>query len=679
MGSRWVDLALIAGFALASGWRPRWVPYLATLGIMFQTQSVHWSSDVDTLAGITLGLAARAAWERRMPRLIQPWSSLWVFVGLNAVVALSFLANLHTSYRGEVWLSTQHFLAISGLVVAIIYLAPEEARLPRSWLTPVGLVAAALAASRLLEVAGLELRPAAARFGLAILGDTADSASWNLYALFLSVGMVSLLAKALSRESRPLSGGLHYGLAALTAVGLASALSRTAAVIVAVQLSVIFLVTRSWLRRGAVVALAGAFVLASITPAFALNNKPVLVKPWTPSGDPAPVATTVVVPPDPGQDIEPVPPIKSTPRPKPSPRPRPALPSTNPDWRSVLDRTHYRLEQRIDAAAYDRPDNYVAFMVKAAGGAADPPVTTLAVQLNGKTVTSLTPNQVGPFWRWIEVGIPKSMIGAGGPATVTLFVTGQPDSASNFFLVGGLNAYGSGYTSRFYTGTAWTTEALSSDPGVHQGIVMVFLNGEMPPLSTFTPANSSVVDPSIRDRLYLWRTAAAIFLSHPLLGTGLYSFAAVKGAYQQAGTVFALYVNTHSNYMEMLSDLGLAGGALFALLLLLPIWYTLRRLRTQRTDLWVGAELAVFAAFALSSLDQTWIADSRIYVSCWILALLVILQLRSRPAPAASAPTPAAAESESRPAQPAASPAPAARHTAGAARSRPGPGPGRAG
>jgi O-antigen ligase len=88
--------------------------------------------------------------------------------------------------------------------------------------------------------------------------------------------------------------------------------------------------------------------------------------------------------------------------------------------------------------------------------------------------------------------------------------------------------------------------------------------------------------------------------------------------------LFYVYTNAHSNYFQLLSDLGIAGPVLFLMILLIPLITVVRRtISNSDRRLWMAPALALaLIALLLSSLTQTWIADSRVYITAWFIALV---------------------------------------------------------
>jgi len=232
---------------------------------------------------------------------------------------------------------------------------------------------------------------------------------------------------------------------------------------------------------------------------------------------------------------------------------------------------------------------------------------------------------MSPYYHWEQVPVPDALVDTGKPVTVGFTATGNVDSSNHYFAIGGIYARSSAYSSRIWTGHSWLRNDLSSDPGVQSGLPLVFLNGAIPPLEHFVASPSEVIDTSLSDRLVLWKTALIAFMHNPALGTGFYTFRFAQDKYESSDSqLFFVYTNAHSNYFELLSDLGFAGPVLFLLILLVPLFKVARRTLFNASHLeWMAPALALaLIAFLLSSFTQTWIADSRLYITAWFIVLV---------------------------------------------------------
>lgn len=617
-------VVLAAGAVIAVAW-PRVVPFAALLGIGFQSSLTHtMSSDAELLVGLVAGLVIVRA-QRRDWRLPVPGAVGWLLLALNVLVVVSLLVHLHTADAHAIVLGTEYFVSRSLLVAAVVLLAPAAA-VP-DWLASVGLLAVALGAARVLEAAGVPLRNWLGGAGIVLMGDYADIGSWNTFATLLAAGVGCLTAYALGPGISARRRWMMFGVAAFTAVAMASAQSRTVVGIFAVEAVVLLFYAREARLRVAVGLIVVAYAIGSLSPTFGIQHKPVLVSTEAlPDNKVATAESPIQVP----TGIVPTPGT-----PGPTPPPRRQLPAIQPDWRSVLDRNYYALEQTIPADVFARTGNRLVFIGRSGGR---PSEVRLVVKFEGRVIARLKPTDISPYYHWVEVPIPDALVPHEGLATVSFQVTGDPDSLSDFFIVAGRNARAPGYEARIWSGTGWLTDDLSSDPGLQQGTLLVFANEQVPDMTPFTPIKTVVVDPSISDRLFLWQTALRIFEHNPIAGTGFYTFGLVKTEYQLPSRVFATYSNAHSNYFELLADLGPAGPLLFALLLLTPVLALLLRSRRRRLDKTeVAASVSLFA-FAASSITQTWVADSRVYMTCWAVVLVagIIVHQKQLAAPETS-------------------------------------------
>jgi O-antigen ligase/polysaccharide polymerase Wzy-like membrane protein len=592
---------------------PRSVPYVAVFAVGLQSTLSHTlTSDGDALAGLAIGLSAMRVRSGTFTWRLRLTHSFVALAILNLLVVLSLLANYRGPNGHSVTLDSEYFISRSILAAAVILLSDREADWQQRWGQALGLLALVLSLYRLSEAVGLPLKPAADALGIAVLGDYVDPANANLFAVLAGVGIAFLLADAGQRDRRL---GVHdsarWLAAAVATLGMASAESRTALATFVVVIVALLALAATWKRRVFVVGLASVYLLGSLLPAFAISQKPIVVS-TTLVGDSAVITNKkpLVAPPEAlaGGTV-------------PAPVSHAPLPALRPQWRSPLDRTNYRLEAILPPAAAGR-GHYLDFIGRTGGGALG---VFLNVSVNGALVAQLRPSDMSTDYRWEEVPIPDALVGTAKPLSVDFVASGDLNSARNYFLLGGVYARAEGFTSRFWTGSSWVTSDLSSDPGTQTGLFTVFLDGYVPPFTYFAVPSNGVLDPSVADRFVLWHTAVNVFLHNPLLGTGFYTFGLVKVQYEpQDSPLIFSYANAHSNYFELLSDLGFAGPLLFLLVLLVPVVEVTRRTVSSRRSIgWLPPAMALaLVVYLLSSATQSWVADSRVYVTAWFVALV---------------------------------------------------------
>lgn len=592
---------------------PRSVPYVAVFAVGLQsTLTQALTSDGDALAGLAFGLGVLRARSNTVQWRPHTTGALWALAGLNLLVFLSFLANMRGSNGQQVTVGTEFFISRSALATAVVFLSDHDSDWQYRWGRAIGLLALALSIYRLSEAAGLPVKPMTDALRISVLGANGDPANANGFAVLAGVGIAFLLADAGHSTGRPhVREWVQWLAAAVVTVAMASAMSRTGVVIIALALVSLMVVAATRARRIAIVGLAGIFLVASLLPVFSIGNKPVVVSTAAaPDGTAATDQPPLVAPPA---------------TPPTSPRavkvPTPVLPALQPQWRSVLDRSYYRLEATLPGPTVDRAGSYLVFVGRTGIDAVG---VTLRIRVNGTLVAQLRPADMSPSYRWQQVPIPDGLFFSGSPLTVDFAATGNVDSAHNYFLIGGINARSSGYSGRIWTGESYVKADLSSDPGIQTGLLTVFIDGEIPPFNYFE-APRFVIDSSITDRLVLWQTALNVSLHNPVFGTGFYTFGLVRLQYQPSDSgLFYSYANAHSNYFQLLSDLGFAGPVLFLLVLLIPLVKLSRRIVSDgRTRDWLPLAMALaLLAFLLSSVTQTWLADSRIYIVAWSVALV---------------------------------------------------------
>jgi O-antigen ligase len=108
-------------------------------------------------------------------------------------------------------------------------------------------------------------------------------------------------------------------------------------------------------------------------------------------------------------------------------------------------------------------------------------------------------------------------------------------------------------------------------------------------------------------RAHFWRGTIGIIRDHPLLGTGLGSFGAVYPRYDTGNGTYRLE-QAHNDYLQILSDAGVVGGALGLLFVAALFWTALRRMHSHdrfRRGVALGALGGCVGALVHSFFDFT--------------------------------------------------------------------------
>jgi O-antigen ligase len=81
-------------------------------------------------------------------------------------------------------------------------------------------------------------------------------------------------------------------------------------------------------------------------------------------------------------------------------------------------------------------------------------------------------------------------------------------------------------------------------------------------------------------RAHFWRGTLGIIRDHPVLGTGLGSFGAVYPRYDTGNGTYRLE-QAHNDYLQVVSDAGVVGGALGLLFVGALFWMALKRMHSH--------------------------------------------------------------------------------------------------
>jgi hypothetical protein len=623
-----LDLAVLLAAAAVATVAPRAVPYVAVLAVLFQSATTHWmTTDGLVLAGLAAGLALGRARRRDLPRLgeLTPGAVLTAMgaaaalLALDALMVASALANRDGPASALAQQATGYFISRTVLTAAVVLLAPRSPEGSLAWLRAGAVGALAAGGARLLEIAGVPVAAALGSAAISLLGDLGDLGSWNVFAAVMAAGALMALGVEAAVPPSRTSSAAWFAVALVVLLAAGTAQSRTALVIVLAVFPFLVAGATGIARRATLAGLAIAFVGMALSPVASILDKPVLVAPGG-------AAAALPVPTPPATPVE-------TPAPTPATRPVPT-PATSPgatgdrapaftaprsmplDWRAVLDRPSYRVDQAADGQRVYARGNHVDLLVRAASRDRD---LGLRLAIGGRTIAQLPADRLPAYWGWVVVPVPDGLLARGQPVMVSVDTFGRLDSQSRYISIAGTDGYADELRSSAYSSGRLVTGDLSADAGLQRGTLLVLLNGEAPSMVRFQAQPGTVLDTSLADRLTLWATAWRIFLAHPVLGTGFYTFGSVQDAYS-TGT-FATYDNAHSNLLQLLSDLGMLGPPLLLLVMAAAAAPAVRRL-WRRGPRWPDlALLGVVAAMLLASLTQAWIADSRVAMYFWLFAI----------------------------------------------------------
>jgi len=126
-------------------------------------------------------------------------------------------------------------------------------------------------------------------------------------------------------------------------------------------------------------------------------------------------------------------------------------------------------------------------------------------------------------------------------------------------------------------------------------------------------------------RLPIWQGTIGIIKDNPIFGTGLGTFNYIFPKYQPAGIMWKHYTYAHSDFLELLSEIGIIGFALFVVCGLWSVVYLSRRY-IQRHDPWVvGISLCVFGS--LTAIFIYSFTDFNLHIPANAILLSIILAL----------------------------------------------------
>src|SRR5262245_5146258 len=608
LGRHLLDLVVLVGVAIGVGGRPRLTPYAVVIAVLLSSTSTHaMTTDGLVLAGSAIGLATHRV-------VLRDWkvgpltSAPLVLLGaLDLLMLASLLANRDTPQASLAAQGTVYILSRTILIATVLVLSPQNRMSRVDWLLACAVGTTLLGVVRGLEIAGAPLQkiigdPLAIQF----LGDLGQPGTWNLYAAVMIVGGLLAFSAAEMFDGRGPILALR-GMALFLFAMAGTSESRTALVAIVLALGGLAIVADEWRRRALLGCFGLAFVLAAILPGVSVLNKPMVVP--TKAVEAAVPVTAPITPPAASGEQSPILQVF---------RPPAGLTAT---WRVLLDHSDYRFDQIFEQPNLLPHGNYLTLLARAASSSSD---MHLRVAVNGIVAAELTAPTLRTYYTWIQVPVPDRAISGGGAVTISLSAQGDLDSQRRYVAVAGINATAPNVRAQAFVAGHPVEGNLSADPGIHRGMVLLFLNGEVPTLRPLPATQASALDQSISDRLSLWRSAWHFFLRHPVLGTGFYTFGTVERQ-DPSGVLFTAYANAHSDYVELLADLGALGPIVFFTLLTVAIMAVLgcapASLGHER---YWGASLAwAVVVLLLTAVSQTLLADTRSAMFFWMVLLVV--------------------------------------------------------
>jgi O-antigen ligase len=172
---------------------------------------------------------------------------------------------------------------------------------------------------------------------------------------------------------------------------------------------------------------------------------------------------------------------------------------------------------------------------------------------------------------------------------------------------------------------------------------MVLWVGSDPAVSRFETLGKEYTDTG-QNRISIWRDTLTLIHQHPLLGTGLGTFSV---AYTSVQTAFLdlLVDHAHSDYLEVVSELGLPGG----ILVFGSIFWILARAvrRYRKTEDRFAASVYLGCIGSISAILVHGLADFNLYIPANALVFTVALALACKARESSELKTPDVAVSAS--------------------------------
>jgi O-antigen ligase len=157
---------------------------------------------------------------------------------------------------------------------------------------------------------------------------------------------------------------------------------------------------------------------------------------------------------------------------------------------------------------------------------------------------------------------------------------------------------------------------------------ILFLAGAAALAAMVSSGMSASNQTSVTIRSEIWKHSGEAVSDHWLAGSGIGTFPALYPQYEDPATVARTYINhAHNDYLEILLEAGIPGGALLILFL---IWWTSRALSIWRSP--HAAELARAACIASAAILLHSLVDYPLRTAAIATSMAVALALMAEPA-----------------------------------------------
>jgi tetratricopeptide (TPR) repeat protein len=149
--------------------------------------------------------------------------------------------------------------------------------------------------------------------------------------------------------------------------------------------------------------------------------------------------------------------------------------------------------------------------------------------------------------------------------------------------------------------------------------------GATPVVERILSVKAEIASRYFGGRLPIWQRTLSIIRDYPIFGTGLGTFNYIFPKYQPLAIINKHYTYAHSDFLELLSEIGIIGFSLVVACGLWTVVYLFRRFR-QRHDPWVvGMSLCVFGSLVAIFLHS--FIDFNLHIPANAVLLTVILAL----------------------------------------------------
>lgn len=156
-------------------------------------------------------------------------------------------------------------------------------------------------------------------------------------------------------------------------------------------------------------------------------------------------------------------------------------------------------------------------------------------------------------------------------------------------------------------------------------VLIIAWLGATPVVERILSVKAEIASRYFGGRLPIWQGTAQIIKDYLIFGTGLGTFSYIFPNYQPQLIATKHYTYAHSDFLELLSEVGIVGFSIFLLGLIVFIIYAFRRFRLRHDPYVIGMSIGLFGS--LTSIFMHSFTDFNLHIPANAILLTLILSL----------------------------------------------------